>query len=108
MWSLNPSWRQRSQAPHPKAAPRPAQVPPGVLLDWRENMLLVKATQEKKAGWMLIGMLQFDQQVSPVGRGGPWGLCRSTWGSGFRGAIQGSPQARVPCWPALAPCSAST
>uniref|UniRef100_A0A383VV11 Mannosyltransferase putative-domain-containing protein n=1 Tax=Tetradesmus obliquus TaxID=3088 RepID=A0A383VV11_TETOB len=42
------------------------QVPPGAALTWRNSSLLVKATQQKTAGWQLAGMLQFDAAGQPA------------------------------------------
>ncbi|KAF6241948.1 mannosyltransferase putative-domain-containing protein [Scenedesmus sp. NREL 46B-D3] len=42
------------------------QVPPGAALTWRNGSLLVKATQQKQAGWQLAGMLQFDAAGQPA------------------------------------------
>lgn len=44
----------------------PTQVPPGAALTWRNSSLLVKATQQKTAGWQLAGMLQFDAAGQPA------------------------------------------
>jgi Mannosyltransferase putative len=41
------------------------QVPPGGVFAWRNGSLLVRATQQKVAGWQLAGMLQFDRLGRP-------------------------------------------
>lgn len=42
------------------------QVPPGAALTWREGKLLIKATDDKQAGYQLAGMVQFDALAQPA------------------------------------------
>lgn len=42
------------------------QVPPGAAFTWRPDRLLIKATQQRVAGWQLAGMVQFDHLAQPA------------------------------------------
>ncbi len=59
---LGPTWPRPGLHPLPAASALASQVavPPGAFFKWRPGMLLVKATDERLAGWQLGGFMQYD------------------------------------------------